>query len=347
MSKRILNIENSSEIHKCKKPKFSIDDLLNTSSENDEEAEIDEEEDLICPSSSATEKEKLPEKTKQRPKMGIKTKEGNLQVDCKLEGSELWAKFYDLGTEMIITKSGRRMFPTVKVSFSNVCLDALYYVFLDVIPVDSKRYRYIYNKSAWLTAGKAEPVPRNRLYLHPDCPFSGDQLLKHVISFEKTKLTNNEVDKTGHLILNSMHKYQPRIHIVQRPKQLPLDPNKVVLSDELHATFTFPETQFMAVTAYQNQLITKLKIEKNPFAKGFRDPSGRSPDDLERPNDLTPLMFYQQSTALQQAVLQQYFSKTFQQINPSLISQMLFYANNCAQPSTDIPPTVTATAADL
>ncbi|KIH47373.1 hypothetical protein ANCDUO_22568 [Ancylostoma duodenale] len=24
--------------------------------------------------------------------------------------------------------------------------------------------------------------------------------------------------------------------------------------------------------------ITKLKIEKNPFAKGFRDPSGRSPE---------------------------------------------------------------------
>lgn len=26
--------------------------------------------------------------------------------------------------------------------------------------------------------------------------------------------------------------------------------------------------------------ITKLKIEKNPFAKGFRDPTGRSPDEM-------------------------------------------------------------------
>lgn len=33
----------------------------------------------------------------------------------------------------------RRMFPTVKVSFTNVILDALYYIFLDVVPVDSKR----------------------------------------------------------------------------------------------------------------------------------------------------------------------------------------------------------------
>uniref|UniRef100_A0AC35G0N8 T-box domain-containing protein n=1 Tax=Panagrolaimus sp. PS1159 TaxID=55785 RepID=A0AC35G0N8_9BILA len=28
-------------------------------------------------------------------------------VQCRLEGKELWAKFYDLSTEMIITKSGR------------------------------------------------------------------------------------------------------------------------------------------------------------------------------------------------------------------------------------------------
>ena len=36
-------------------------------------------------------------------------------------------------------------------------------------------------------------------------------------------------------------------------------------------TFVFEETQFTAVTAYQNQQITRLKIESNPFAKGFRD----------------------------------------------------------------------------
>ncbi|KAJ1350386.1 hypothetical protein KIN20_006168 [Parelaphostrongylus tenuis] len=28
-------------------------------------------------------------------------------MECRLEGAELWEKFYELGTEMIITKSGR------------------------------------------------------------------------------------------------------------------------------------------------------------------------------------------------------------------------------------------------
>jgi hypothetical protein len=40
-------------------------------------------------------------------------------------------------------------------------------------------------------------------------------------------------------------------------------------------TFIFPETQFITVTAYQNQQITRLKIDRNPFAKGFRN-SGRN-----------------------------------------------------------------------
>uniref|UniRef100_A0A8R1EDG6 T-box domain-containing protein n=1 Tax=Caenorhabditis japonica TaxID=281687 RepID=A0A8R1EDG6_CAEJA len=294
-----------------KKPRFTIADIL------DEKV------------GSIKESLHILDKPRSRPKIGTKSSEGNLLVDCKLEGSELWAKFYDLGTEMIITKSGRRMFPTVKVSFSNVILDALYYIFLDVIPVDSKRYRYIYNKSAWLTAGKAEPVPKNRYYLHPDSPFTGEQLTKHVISFEKTKLTNNEVDKTGHLILNSMHKYQPRIHIVQRSKQNQLDPSRVNMSEEQHSTFTFPETQFMAVTAYQNQLITKLKIEKNPFAKGFRDPTGRSPDEMERSSgDMSPHLFsnFYHSSPLQQAMFQQCFSKTMQ-LNPSII---MLYQNALA-----------------
>ncbi|CAF4598323.1 unnamed protein product, partial [Rotaria magnacalcarata] len=39
------------------------------------------------------------------------------------------------------------------------------------------------------------------------------------------------------------------------------------------STFIFDETSFIAVTAYQNDQITKLKINNNPFAKGFREPT--------------------------------------------------------------------------
>ncbi len=65
-----------------------------------------------------------------------------------------------------------------------------------------------------------------------------------------------------------MHKYQPRVHIIKKlqensvvnsnGKQMTLS-NKLNVSEDLnqfeHKTFVFPETEFIAVTAYQNQLV--------------------------------------------------------------------------------------------
>ncbi|XP_075884517.1 T-box transcription factor TBX20 isoform X2 [Nelusetta ayraudi] len=192
------------------------------------------------------------------------------KISCSLETKELWDKFHELGTEMIITKSGRRMFPTIRVSFSGVEQDCRYIVLMDVVPVDNKRYRYAYHRSSWLVAGKADPPLPARLYVHPDSPFTGEQLLKQMVSFEKVKLTNNELDQHGHIILNSMHKYQPRVHIIKKKEHTA---SLLNLKSEEFRTFVFTETVFTAVTAYQNQLITKLKIDSNPFAKGFRDSS--------------------------------------------------------------------------
>ncbi|XP_055374931.1 optomotor-blind protein-like [Condylostylus longicornis] len=65
-------------------------------------------------------------------------------------------------------------------------------------------------------------------------------------------------------ILNSMHKYQPRFHLVRANDILKLPYSTF-------RTYVFKETEFIAVTAYQNEKITQLKIDNNPFAKGFRD----------------------------------------------------------------------------
>ncbi|XP_072014315.1 T-box transcription factor TBX20-like [Amphiura filiformis] len=205
------------------------------------------------------------------------------EVTCRLETKDLWDKFHDLGTEMIITKSGRRMFPTVRVSFSGLRSDSRYVVMMDIIPKDNKRYRYAYHRSSWLVAGKADPPLPPRLYVHPDSPFTGEQLRKQMVSFEKVKLTNNELDQQGHIILNSMHRYQPRIHIAKKTDSVsPTAEPSMSLNSKPLKTFVFPETTFTAVTAYQNQLITRLKIDSNPFAKGFRDSSRLSDFERER-----------------------------------------------------------------
>ncbi|KAM8954321.1 T-box transcription factor TBX18 isoform 2-T2 [Pelodytes ibericus] len=197
-----------------------------------------------------------------------------------LQGAELWKRFHEIGTEMIITKAGRRMFPAMRVKISGLDPHQQYYIAMDIVPVDNKRYRYVYHSSKWMVAGNADsPVPP-RVYIHPDSPASGETWMRQVISFDKLKLTNNELDDQGHIILHSMHKYQPRVHVIRKDCGDELSPVKPIPTGEGEKAFSFPETIFTTVTAYQNQQITRLKIDRNPFAKGFRD-SGRNRMGLE------------------------------------------------------------------
>lgn len=54
------------------------------------------------------------------------------------------------------------------------------------------------------------------------------------------------------IILNSMHRYQPRFHVVL------VDPRRDSerFAHQNFKSFSFPETQFMAVTAYQNHRVS-------------------------------------------------------------------------------------------
>ena len=91
------------------------------------------------------------------------------------------------------------MFPTLRFSVTGADPKASYLVLMDIIPVDDKRYRYAYHRSTWLVSGKADPPAPTRLCMHPDAPFTGEQLMKQPLSFEKVKLTNNEMDEQGHV----------------------------------------------------------------------------------------------------------------------------------------------------
>ncbi|KOX78773.1 T-box transcription factor TBX20 [Melipona quadrifasciata] len=110
----------------------------------------------------------------------------------------------------IIFIRNKRMFPTCRVSFNGLKSEGRYAVLMDIVPVDNKRYRYAYHRSCWLVAGKADPPAPARLYVHPDSPFTGDQLRKQVVSFEKVKLTNNDMDKHGQICGRGKKRRQKR-----------------------------------------------------------------------------------------------------------------------------------------
>eukprot|EP00095_Tigriopus_kingsejongensis_P000263 maker-scaffold329_size204955-snap-gene-0.12 protein:Tk00263 transcript:maker-scaffold329_size204955-snap-gene-0.12-mRNA-1 annotation:"AGAP011927-PA" len=194
---------------------------------------------------------------------------GLTSVRVLLQEQELWKKFKSLTNEMIVTKSGRRMFPVIKVQVEGLDPHAFYAVLLEFRQIENNRFKYI--NGEWLTGGKAEPAPNNAVYRHPDSPNYGSHWSKEPINFAKVKLTN-KVSSEGQIMLNSLHKYEPIVHIVRVQSgggaEAPLERSP---SREHIQSFPFPDTQFIAVTAYQNEEVTQLKIKHNPFAKAFLD----------------------------------------------------------------------------
>ncbi|XP_076615338.1 LOW QUALITY PROTEIN: T-box transcription factor TBX6 [Chaetodon auriga] len=189
------------------------------------------------------------------------TKTQKDEVRMELENASLWKQFSSVGTEMIITKKGRRMFPGLRLKLSGLNPSLRYIVLLDIIPADNSRYRF--QGGGWQAVGGAEARLPDRVFIHPDSPATGAHWQSRTISFHYAKLTNNTLDTQGHIILHSLHRYQPRVHVIEA--------RDVLRWGGGQHSFVFPETQFITVTAYQNNKITELKINSNPFAKGFRE----------------------------------------------------------------------------
>lgn len=191
--------------------------------------------------------------------------------------------------------------------------------------VGPARARYVYHSSQWMVAGNTDhSCITPRLYIHPDSPCSGETWMRQIISFDRVKLTNNEMDDKGHvgvgqprregagqgterhpgrtmrrtgssrggglrdegwvppleknptvglfsvpfslsqglnllstlsqIILQSMHKYKPRVHVIAQDSRFDLAQIQSLPAEGVQ-TFSFQETEFTTVTAYQNQQV--------------------------------------------------------------------------------------------
>ena len=134
------------------------------------------------------------------------------------------------------------MFPILQFALTGLEPNRKYEVFIDIILADPNNWKFQGGK--WVSCGRSQNSDQpssGKVYLHPDSPNTGAHWMKSELLFNKLKLTNNKSNPDGHILLNSMHKYIPRLHVVP------------VGADEKNIrTFTFKETEFIAVTAYQN-----------------------------------------------------------------------------------------------
>ncbi|XP_035467051.2 MAX dimerization protein MGA a isoform X2 [Scophthalmus maximus] len=191
-------------------------------------------------------------------------------IRVTLDNNSMWNEFFRCKTEMILTKQGSRMFPYCRFRISGLQPCRKYSLIMDVQPFDNSRYRW--TGKSWQVAGKAECHVKSQPFIHPESPSMGQHWMKNPVSFYKLKLTNHISGQEGDTILQPMHRYLPRLHVVQTDRAA----KDLKLSCPSVVTFTFPQTEFMAVTAYQNSRFAQLKVDYNPFAKGLKEDASSS-----------------------------------------------------------------------
>ncbi|VDO73354.1 unnamed protein product [Schistosoma margrebowiei] len=86
-----------------------------------------------------------------------------------------------------------RMFPSFKVRVTGLDRNSKYIMLLDIVSRDEHRYKFQNGK--WTIAGKADPEPCRKPYIHPDSPTTGEEWMHKPISFHKLKLTNNVAER--------------------------------------------------------------------------------------------------------------------------------------------------------
>lgn len=184
-------------------------------------------------------------------------------IDVVLENESVWSRFHSVGTEMIITEQGRRMFPWCRFRLAGLHPKRCYSLLMDVVPADDFCHRW--NGDAWEPDGPGEPRVKAPPCFHPDSPALGQRWMDGPVSFYKVKLTHDTVDQDSCVALRPMHRYQPRLYIV------PHHQRAVSLKDPEVQMFTFTKTEFYAVTSFQNPKIIQLKINCNPFMLAFTE----------------------------------------------------------------------------
>lgn len=68
-----------------------------------------------------------------------------------------------------------------------------------------------------------------------------------------------------------MHKYKPRVHIIQHDPRVDLTQIQSLPAEGVHS-FSFPETEFTTVTAYQNQQVCARNIKEVFLPAHFTQP---------------------------------------------------------------------------
>lgn len=163
------------------------------------------------------------------------------------------------------------------------------------------QHQYEYGSESTRSSGSSPifrlsgPSARRIHVYEPISYVTPEEMIHHGLSFGRIKLSNrpqSEEDRSSpNFALLSFRRYIPVVYLLDRDMRGDPRPISQVLAEEPNPPaiikFSFPATNFIAVTHYQNELVTTLKKSFNPHAKGFliRSPKRYIEEDDETSED--------------------------------------------------------------
>ncbi|KAI2800359.1 hypothetical protein BLOT_012862 [Blomia tropicalis] len=148
-------------------------------------------------------------------------------VNVQLLDLEIWKRFCEVNNEMIVTKSGRRMFPLIRCQVEGLEPRAMYSIALEFVQLGTHRWKYL--NGSWVAGGKSEPPPQQpqTFYMHPDSPNFGAHWMKEIVSFTKVKLTNKPTVQSGQVTQLKI-KYNPFAKAFQDMREKPSNQGQTI-----------------------------------------------------------------------------------------------------------------------
>ncbi|VDL96278.1 unnamed protein product [Schistocephalus solidus] len=170
--------------------------------------------------------------------------------------AKLWNDLSSCQAEMITTNSGRRVFPTLSVNVKGLEPNRKYMFFMDMVLLEPHVLKH--QAGTWMISGQAEMYPPSEG--NDDSPRCGSYWMESGVNFMRAKITNSK-DADRHQNMQTKEE-------MERNKS-----NYYIYRSgwELAGSYVIPGTHFYSVTAYQNPDVIRVKIDNNPFAKGFRN----------------------------------------------------------------------------
>ncbi|ETN76470.1 T-box [Necator americanus] len=115
-----------------------------------------------------------------------------MEPSVRLVNEDLWTKFHENTTEMVVTKTGRKMFPKLEYSIEGLKASQAYGLVLQIEQIDENRYKF--SGGEWSAAGRGENGGVAKNVMHHDGVMPGAHWMRQAVNFERVKITNNPND---------------------------------------------------------------------------------------------------------------------------------------------------------